>query len=327
MKNCSSCGTVNEDKANFCQKCGGKLNAEATPPPAVISAEAAGPRFSTLKANPKTTQENSCAVCSGGFQVGEEILRCDNCGKYYHQRCKDQAGGCVSPECKTEELKTCPFCAEKIKKSAIKCRFCGQIIDKNFSGLQYQAPAGHPGSPLYKASDYKIGSIGTYGILFGIGILLILIGIAVGVETAEAGVSMVSIGIIILIAAQIYVLVLLYQIWKYVIGESFRYGLRPSIDSPGKAIGYIFIPFYNIYWMFIVYGKFARDCNAVAQAKGKTGILTDGVGQAIPILILINFFLSWIPIIGVIITLIIFILEIVFFSSSIRQCKELRDAQ
>ena len=166
MKICPSCGAVNDVKAQFCHKCGTKFGAEA-PPPAASTGQGTGRDFTTLRANPKIAQESACALCGRKFDVGEEIVQCQSCGKYYHPLCKEQANGCVSPECKAEEMKSCPFCAEKIKKSAVKCRYCGQILDQS---LKSTIEAGQPKGEVKDANDALIFSIigfFCFGIILG----------------------------------------------------------------------------------------------------------------------------------------------------------------
>jgi len=46
--------------------------------------------------------------------------------------------------------------------------------------------------------------------------------------------------------------ILLYQFWKLVQDGNAR-------TTPGKAVGFLFIPFYNFYWMFIAYWGLANE--------------------------------------------------------------------
>ncbi|MBO7725336.1 MAG: hypothetical protein J6S40_02610 [Thermoguttaceae bacterium] len=50
--------------------------------------------------------------------------------------------------------------------------------------------------------------------------------------------------------------VLLYRFWTAV--QPYH-----ATTTPGKAVGYCFIPFFNVYWVFICYFMLARDINSV----------------------------------------------------------------
>ena len=59
----------------------------------------------------------------------------------------------------------------------------------------------------------------------------------------------------------IYHFVALYRCWAVLQGSTAR-------TSPGKAVGYMFIPFYNIYWIFIAYRGLAEDANSFSETYG-----------------------------------------------------------
>ena len=64
-------------------------------------------------------------------------------------------------------------------------------------------------------------------------------------------------GIQLLIVYTIYYFVLLAKMWG-----SIQDGYART--TPGRAIGFLFIPFYNIYWLFNVWGGFPTDYNSFA---------------------------------------------------------------
>jgi len=65
--------------------------------------------------------------------------------------------------------------------------------------------------------------------------------------------------------------------------------------TPGRAIGFLFIPFYNIYWIFQVIKGFAEDYNKYITEKGfasKIGLLPKGSFSSLCIIRIITIFLS-----------------------------------
>jgi hypothetical protein len=39
--------------------------------------------------------------------------------------------------------------------------------------------------------------------------------------------------------------------------------------TPGKAVGYCFIPFFNLYWNFIAHVGLMKEFNRIAEARGR----------------------------------------------------------
>lgn len=128
------------------------------------------------------------------------------------------------------------------------------------------------------------------------------------------------IGGLISIAASIIQAILIYHIWDFIITEYKIQGDEPPIDSPGKAVGYLFIPFYNFYWLFQVYGKIMESLNNLAESRKKELYLPNNLG----ILICIFTLSGIIPIVGTLLALIaMFVLIPVLFHKAIQAIEEI----
>ncbi len=73
-------------------------------------------------------------------------------------------------------------------------------------------------------------------------------GIAVLILIALAGASVIFAGI--------YAYVILFRAW---------YCLQPggARTTPGAAVGFLFVPIYSLYWVFVAYGGWAKDWNRI----------------------------------------------------------------
>ena len=136
------------------------------------------------------------------------------------------------------------------------------------SPIPGQAIVGHiaPGEPFPVPPATK-ASFGRWMGLFGGGLLLGLIallslGAAASKSSAGAGVFgiLATIGAYGLVTwAGVLAYMYLYRAWKLIQPGNVR-------TTPGKAIGFLFIPFYNIYWMFIAVGALPADWNRVMSS-------------------------------------------------------------
>ena len=77
--------------------------------------------------------------------------------------------------------------------------------------------------------------------------------------------------------------VVIYKMWASIgDGEHARM-------TPGKAIGFLFIPFFNLYWLFQVWGGFPTDYNNYVQRhRLNISPLGSGIYTAYPVLIVLS---------------------------------------
>ena len=83
---------------------------------------------------------------------------------------------------------------------------------------------------------------------------------ASGINTAIiSGVGILLIGLIIITPAMILSYIFVYRAW---------YLLQPggARTSPGKAVGFLFIPIFQYYWSFVCYHGWAQDWNRIRKS-------------------------------------------------------------
>ena len=101
-----------------------------------------------------------------------------------------------------------------------------------------------------------------------------IIGLTGGLEGSEpqgagaiVGAVIVCVGFFALLAAPIAAVVWLYQSWSSVPPEM-RYTNGGTWMTPGKAIGFLFIPFFNLVWLFIANLGLCDAVNRTLVARG-----------------------------------------------------------
>lgn len=88
-------------------------------------------------------------------------------------------------------------------------------------------------------------------------------------------------GWICLLCYLIFTYIYLYRAWNYIQDIP---GLART--TPGAAVGMLFIPFFNFYWIFNVFPGWATDYNRYLDAKGATTVPRASSGLAIGAIIL-----------------------------------------
>lgn len=138
----------------------------------------------------------------------------------------------------------------------------------------------------------------------GLGVVLMIAGTLLAMDSHldEAAPFALALGFLAILVGAIAFLVLLYKLWAAIQDGHAR-------ATPGKAVGFLFIPFFNLYWAFQAIWGWAKDYNAYVDRHGLTSApkMPEGLFLAYVILC----FSGIIPILGVLLVAANFVLGLI----------------
>jgi hypothetical protein len=123
-------------------------------------------------------------------------------------------------------------------------------------------------------------------IVFGLAMLLgYRINPSSELSSKSIGWILISIGILTLIFVSIVYLVTIYKLWS-IFPPSF------ARTSPGQAVGFLFIPFFNYYWIFVAILGWSKDYNKfIAEKRISAPPLPESIAMAYCIITLVSVFI------------------------------------
>ncbi len=218
----------------------------------------------------------------------------------------------------------CPKCGKTNGEQDKFCFYCGANLSDSFNQTgvevnpvspvaeQMYAPAAPRMSKVFFLTSIGLG-LGLFSVALTVALIMILInaGISVFLSLSSYSLSSYSFstlstpiitltaaGLLLLLFAVVVLMVFIYRMWA-----SIQDGYARM--TPGQAVGFLFIPLFNLYWIFQVFSGFAQDFNRLLYRRGhNTTPLPEGLFVAYPILIIC----SMIPFIGQLASIAAFVL-------------------
>ena len=144
--------------------------------------------------------------------------------------------------------------------------------------------------------------------------LAFILGAAVALADSDAAAALGFLIALVLIGMAVILLRFWYQAWASIQDGHAR-------TSPGRAIGFMFIPFFNLYWMFQLIWGLSVDFNKYLS-RHDLGLepLSEKMFLAIPILALV----TWVPVLGLLASIALLVLYVV---AIIKVCDTVNSAE
>lgn len=189
----------------------------------------------------------------------------------------------------------CKKCGERVKEDSTFCSYCGYRIQDIQSSKKDTSASSviteNNGTPDIKRINRPAGKINPhlYLILVWGGFALFIAGIMQSKDNTYAMALLIPSGLVCMISGYIYSLICLFRCWDVLQGFTAR-------TSAGKAVGLLFIPIYNLYWVFVSLKGLAGDANEFLENRGQKRKISEGLSILTGILFVIPYINCFVPV-------------------------------
>lgn len=122
----------------------------------------------------------------------------------------------------------------------------------------------------------------------------------------ELGIILILLGMLVFLPASVFHFVLLYRCWSTIQGPQAR-------TTPGKAVGFLFIPFFNFYWFYVAYMGLTQDTNQFLQSRDQDG---PRMSENTALWFLISFFVGFVPYLNIIANILFFVFQVILMKQA-----------
>ena len=269
MYNCPKCHTPFELGTKFCQHCGYDLASNFLSEPVCPTCKKEFP------SGAKFCDKDGCSLVT----KDKLIPKCIKCGKEY-----------------ADSVKFCPDDGGAIVAEAYRSQtFPSKMLNGTLQGKNTQ-PSSDKLNNSGNGKTIDLQFTWFTWLLWG-SLVAGIIGEGFSVDGLRVGGVFTTIGFLALVVALIIGWVLQYRAWSTI------QSINPR-TTPSKAIGFQFIPFFNLYWVFVAYYGLSQDINrfieinqlSISKFDERIGLATPILYCSLPIIIIVfGFILSTLP--------------------------------
>ena len=263
---CGKSYSVNDEMAGrtaSCQQCGQKIIVPSPKPSGTVPV----PPIQQTAPAPK---QLFCTNC--GNTISEQAVACMSCGArpVGHKRFCHQCGVGLNPE-----QIVCIKCGTGLT-AASGC----PSVDSNISPQAKKLNINFMVSWICMATGISLQLLGT--IQTHLGAYINTSGRGDANNLLIVGMTFTMISVPVIIAGSVFGCMLFYQLWKQIPMDIAR-------TTPGKAVGFSLIPFFNVYWNFVACKGLGEDMNKTLRRYGIQYQVNENLGTSLCILAIISY--------------------------------------